>query len=151
MAIDISVIPWATLSIMLISVAISFMNGGLNRFLISRMVGWHEYKSMQKELAEYNALRMKALRANDTKTLEKLKKKDAQMKTMQMKMSKPQLLLFPITLIYFVIWPFLLEFYPNPVIYVRGFGLQPFYIWYLMCSFFFGTLASKIIGITSIQ
>jgi len=151
MAIDISVIPWATLSIMLISVAISFMNGGLNRFLISRMVGWHEYKSMQKELAEYNALRMKALRANDTKTLEKLKKKDAQMKTMQMKMSKPQLLLFPITLIYFVIWPFLLEFYPNPVIYVPGFGLQPFYIWYLMCSFFFGTLASKIIGITSIQ
>jgi len=151
MAIDISVIPWAPLSIMLISVAISFMNVGLNRFLISRMVGWHEYRTMQKELAEYNALRMKAVRANDTKLLEKLKKKDAQMKTMQMKMSKPQLLLFPITLIYFIIWPFLLGFYPNPVIYVPGFGLQPFYIWYLMCSFFFGTLASKIIGITPIQ
>ena len=75
MALDISVIPWATLSIMLISVAISFMNVGLNRLLISRMVGWHEYKSMQKELAEYNALRMKAVRANDTKLLDKLKKK----------------------------------------------------------------------------
>lgn len=151
MAFDISVIPWAPLSIMLISVGISFMNVGINRLLISRMVGWHEYKSMQKELAEYNALRMKAVRANDTKTLEKLKKKDAQMKTMQMKMSKPQLLLFPMMFIYFIIWPFLLGFYPNPVIYVPGFGMQPFWIWYFMCSLFFGTLASKIIGITPIQ
>jgi uncharacterized membrane protein (DUF106 family) len=71
MAFDISIIPWATLSIMLISVAISFMNVGLNRFLISRMVGWHEYRAMQKELSEYNSLRMKAMRAKDTKTLEK--------------------------------------------------------------------------------
>ncbi len=152
MALDISIIPWATLSIMLISVAISFMNVGLNRFLISRMVGWHEYRAMQKELAEYNSLRMKALRAKDTKLLEKLKKKDAQMKTMQVKMSKPQLLLFPMMFIYFIIWPFLLGFYPDPVIYIPGFAdPQPFYIWYLLCSFFFGTLASKIIGITPIQ
>jgi uncharacterized membrane protein (DUF106 family) len=156
MALDISVIPWSTLSIMLISVAISFANVGLNRFLISRMVGWHEYKSMQKELAEYNALRMKALRANDTKLLDKLKKKDTQMKTMQMKMSKPQLLLFPMMFIYFIIWPFLQGFYvvnniPQDVIYLPGFGGQQFYIWYLMCSFFFGTLATKIIGITPIE
>jgi len=152
MAIDISVIPWAPLSIMLISVAISFMNVGLNRFLISRMVGWHEYRTMQKELAEYNALRMKAMRANDTKTLEKLKKKDAQMKTMQMKMSKPQLLLFPMMFIYFIIWPIIAGFYPDPVILIPGFAdPQPFYIWYFMCSLFFGTLASKIIGITPIQ
>ena len=151
MAFDISIIPWATLSIMLISVAMSFMNVGLNRFLISRMVGWHEYRAMQKELAEYNSLRMKAMRAKDTKTLEKLKKKDAQMKTMQMKMSKPQMLLLPITFIYFIIWPFLLGFYPTAVAYVPGFGAQPFYIWYLMCSLFFGTLASKIIGITPIE
>ncbi len=74
MAFDISIIPWATLSIMLISVAISFMNVGLNRFLISRMVGWHEYRAMQKELAEYNSLRMKALRAKDTKTARETEK-----------------------------------------------------------------------------
>lgn len=151
MAFDISIIPWATLSIMLISVAISFMNVGLNRLIISRMVGWNEYRAMQKELAEYNALRMKALRAKDTKTLEKLKKKDSQMKTMQMKMSKPQLLLFPMMFIYFIIWPFLLGFYPTAVAYIPGFGEQPFFIWYMMCSLFFGTLASKIIGITPIE
>ena len=156
MALDISIIPWATLSIMLISVTISFMNVGLNRFLISRMVGWREYREMQKELAEYNSLRMKAMRANDTKTLEKLKKKDAQMKTMQMKMSKPQLLLFPMTFIYLIIWPILQGFYvvnnvPQSVIYLPGFGGQQFFVWYLLCSLFFGTIASKIIGITQIQ
>ena len=151
MALDISLIPWATLVIMLISVSISLMNVGLNRFIISRMVGWHEYKSMQKELKEYNSMRMKAMRAKDTKLLEKLKRKDAQMKTMQMKMSKPQLLLFPMMFIYFIIWPILLGFFPNTVAYVPGFGEQPFWIWYLMCSLFFGTLSSKIIGITPIE
>lgn len=151
MSLDISIIPWATLSIMLISVSISLMNVGLNRFLISRMVGWHEYKSMQKELKEYNSQRMKALRANDTKLLEKLKRKDAQMKNMQMKMSKPQLLLFPMMFIYIIIWPILLGFYPYTVAYVPGFGEQPFWIWYFMCSLFFGTLASKLIGITPIE
>ena len=150
-AFDISVIPWAPLSIMLISVGISFMNYGLNRLLITRMVGWHEYREMQKELSEYNSMRMKAMRANDTKTLEKLKKKDAQMKKMQVKRSKPQLLLFPITFIYFIIWPLLLGYYPNAVAYVPGFGPQPFYIWYLLCSLFFGTVVSKIIGITRIE
>ena len=151
MTIDISIIPWATLVIMLISVSISLMNVGLNRFLISRMVGWNEYKSMQKELKEYNSLRMKAMRANDTKLLDKLKRKDAQMKTMQMKMSKPQLLLFPMMFIYFIIWPVLLGFFPNTVAYVPGFGEQPFWIWYFMCSLFFGTLSSKLMGITPIE
>ena len=151
MSLDISIIPWATLVIMLISVSISLMNVGLNRFLISRMVGWNEYKSMQKELKEYNSLRMKAMRANDTKLLDKLKRKDAQMKTMQMKMSKPQLLLFPMMFIYFIIWPVLLGFFPNTVAYVPGFGEQPFWIWYFMCSLFFGTLSSKLMGITPIE
>ena len=94
---------------------------------------------------------MKAMRANDTKLLDKLKRKDAQMKTMQMKMSKPQLLLFPMMFIYFIIWPVLLGFFPNTVAYVPGFGEQPFWIWYFMCSLFFGTLSSKLIGITPIE
>ena len=151
MSLDISVIPLATFVIMLISVSISLMNVGLQRFLIGRMVGWQEYKSMQKELKEYNSLRMKAIRANDTKLLEKLKRKDAQMKNMQMKMSKPQLLLFPMMFIYFIIWPILIGFFPNTVAYVPGFGEQPFWIWYFMCSLFFGTLVSKGIGITPIE
>jgi uncharacterized membrane protein (DUF106 family) len=149
--VGISTIPLATVSIMLIALAISFINMVLNRFLISRMVGWHEYKAMQQEISEYKSQQMQALRANDTKLLEKLKKKKSQIDSMQIKMSKPQLLLLPITFIYLIIWPFLVGFYPQPVAYIPGFGAVPFYIWYLLCSFFFGILAGKVVGITPIQ
>ena len=151
MALNISTIPFSTLSIMAISVTISFINISLTRVLISRMVGWHEYRSMQKEIAEFNAQKMKAMRANDAKLLEKLKKKQSQINSMQMKMSKPQFLLLPITAIYFVIWPILTGYFPHPVAYVPGIGAIPFFYWYLLCSFFLGTLASKAIGITPIE
>jgi uncharacterized membrane protein (DUF106 family) len=149
--VDISVIPVATLMIMLIAIAISFTNQTLNRLIITKMFGWHEYRTMQKELAEYNAEKMKALRANDTKTLERLKKKEAQMNAMQTKMFKPQLVQMPMMLVYFIIWPFLMGIFPSTVAYIPGLGEQPFYIWYLICSFFFATIAGRIIGTTPIQ
>jgi len=149
--VDISSIPLSTLSIMAVAVTISFANMGLNRLLITRMIGWHEYRSMQKEMSEYNSERMSALRAKDTKTLERLKKKESQITAMQTKMFKPQLILIPITFIYFVIWPVLTGFFPYAVAYVPGLGAQPFFIWYLICSFFFGTIASRVVGVTPIQ
>jgi uncharacterized membrane protein (DUF106 family) len=123
----------------------------LNRLIISRMFGWQEYRSMQKEISEYNKERMTALRAKDTKTLERLKKKESQVNAMQTKMFKPQMVLLPITFIYFIIWPVLTGVFPNTVAYMPGLGAQPFFIWYLICSFFFGTIASRVIGVTPIQ
>jgi uncharacterized membrane protein (DUF106 family) len=146
-----AVIPIATGLIMLVAIAISFMNMGLNRALITKMIGWHEYRSMQKEISEYNSQRMAALRSKDEKTLEKLKKKESQIQSMQTKMFKPQMVLIPITFIYLIIWPVLIGFFPFSVAYVPGLGPQPFFIWYLICSFFFGTIASRIIGVTPIQ
>jgi uncharacterized membrane protein (DUF106 family) len=147
----IAAIPVATLLILAITILISFANMGLNRALITRMIGWHEYRSMQKEIAEYNSQRMAAMRAKDDRTLEKLKKKDKQIQAMQTKMFKPQLLLLPITAVYFVIWPILINLFPFPVAYLPGFGTIPFFYWYLICSFFFGTVASRVIGVTPIQ
>ncbi len=147
----ISAIPIATGLIMLVAVSISFINMVLNRALITKMIGWHEYRSMQKEMSEYNSQRMAALRAKDEKTLEKLKKKESQIQSMQTKMFKPQLILIPITFVYLIIWPVLTGVFPFSVAYVPGLGAQPFFIWYLICSFFFGTLASRIIGVTPIQ
>jgi uncharacterized membrane protein (DUF106 family) len=144
-------IPVATVLIMLVAVGISFLNMGLNRLLITKMIGWQEYRSMQKEMSEYNSQRMAALRAKDTKTLERLKKKESQITAMQGKMFKPQMILIPITFIYLIIWPFLTGVFPFSVAYVPGLGAQPFFIWYLICSFFFGTIASRIIGTTPIQ
>ena len=154
--VDVSIIPLSTVSIMAVAVTISFANMGLNRLLITRMIGWQEYRSMQKEMSEYNSERMRALRAKDTKTIERLKKKESQITAMQTKMFKPQLILIPITFIYFVIWPILQGFYAvngvaQNVAYVPGLGAQPFFIWYLICSFFFGTIASRVVGVTPIQ
>jgi uncharacterized membrane protein (DUF106 family) len=147
---DISTIPTATVSIMLIALIISFVNMTINRLLISRMVGWKEYQAMQKEMREYQSEMMKAARANDKKMMEKLKKKDSQIKNMQAKMLKPQMFLFLFTVVYFVIWPILNGYFPHPVAYVPGIGQIPFFYWYLVCSFFFGTLAGRILGIQPI-
>ncbi len=150
-ATGLAAIPTATILILLVAAGISFANMTLNRVLITKMIGWHEYRTMQKEIQEHNSARMAALRANDQKALERLKKKDSQINAMQQKMLKPNMLLLPISLIYFVIWPFLTGFFPFAVAYVPGFGTQPFFIWYLLCSFFFGTIASRVFGVTPIQ
>jgi uncharacterized membrane protein (DUF106 family) len=147
----ISAIPLATLLIMAIAISISFINMVLNRALITRMIGWQEYRSMQKEMSEYNSQRMAALRSKDEKVLEKLKKKESQIQAMQTKMFKPQLILIPITFIYLIIWPVLTGYFPSFVAYIPGFGGVPFFYWYLICSFFFGTIASRVIGVTPIQ
>jgi uncharacterized membrane protein (DUF106 family) len=152
MDLSISAIPLATALIMLIAVAVSFINMTVNRLLITRMIGWGEYKSMQKELAEYNSQKMQALRSNDKKLQEKLKKKEPQILKMQTKMAKPQFILLPISFSYIIIWwGFLTPVYGGSnVAYVPGIGGIPVIIWYFICSLLFGTLAGRIIGITPI-
>ncbi len=151
MAVDVSVIPWSTFAIMGISLTIALINSGLNRALISRFVGWNEYRSMQKEMNEWRSQQMAAARANDKKQLEKLKKKESQIMNMQKKMAKPQLLLFGLSLVYFFVFPVLTGLFTAPVVSVPGFGQQPFFIWYFLCSFFFSTLSSRIWGILPME
>jgi len=75
-------------------ILIAFVNSGLNRILFSRFVGWDDYKTMQKEMAEYRSQQMAAARAGDKRQLEKLKKKESQILNMQKKMAKPQMMMF---------------------------------------------------------
>ena len=153
MAFDISIIPWSTLVIMAISVIIAFLNSGINRLLVSHFVGWEQYGTMQKEMAEYRSQQMAAMRANDKKQLEKLKKKEAQVMSMQKKMAKPQVILFGVSFIYIVVWIFVLtpSFGQSPVAYLPGFGAIPVFYWYPICSLLFGTLSSRILGILPIN
>jgi uncharacterized membrane protein (DUF106 family) len=152
--IDIAVIPVATLVIMLVAIVISFINMGVNRLLITRMCGWEEYRVMRKETSEYQSQLMRAMRAQDTKLVNKLKKKESQIKNMQAKMMKPQMVLLPISFSYIIIWYVFLipTFGANPVAVVPGISPEgiPVIIWYMICSFFFGTIASRIIGVTPI-
>jgi uncharacterized membrane protein (DUF106 family) len=159
---DITIIPIATLVIMLTALTISFLNMGINRLLITRICGWEEYKVMRKETSEYQSQLMEAMRANDTKRVEKLKKKESQIRNMQSKMMKPQMILLPISFSYIIIWYLFLipTFQTNAVAVVPGLVLNmtdplipnglPVIIWYMLCSFFFGTLASRIVGVTPI-
>jgi uncharacterized membrane protein (DUF106 family) len=159
--IDIASIPMATLVVMLVAVAVSFLNMIVNRLLITRICGWEEYKVMRKETSEYQSQLMQAMRAKDTKRVEKLKKKETQIRNMQSKMMKPQMILLPISMSYIVIWYLFLipTFGANAVAIVPGIALNltegiangiPVFIWYLLCSFFCGTLATRVIGITPI-
>jgi uncharacterized membrane protein (DUF106 family) len=149
----ISAIPLSTVLIMLIAVAISFINMTLNRLLINRMVGWEEYRSIQREVNDWRSQLMRATRANDKKLIEKLKKKESQITQMQMKISKPSFILIPISFSYILIWWFFLTpvYGANPVAYVPGIAAIPVFWWYMLCSFLFGTLAGRIIGVTPIQ
>mgnify|MGYP006269772717 CR=1 FL=1 len=92
-----STAPGAAILVMLICMAISFLNSSINRLLISRFVGWEQYKIMQKELAEYRTETTQAMRSKDQKALEKLKKKESQILNMQKKMAKPQMVLFALS------------------------------------------------------
>ena len=151
---DITIIPVATLVIMLIAVTVSFLNMIINRLLITRICGWEEYKVMRKETSEYQSQLMAAMRANDTKRVEKLKKKESQIRNMQSKMMKPQMILLPISFSYIVIWWFFLipTYGADAVAVVPGLAPTgiPVIYWYMICSFFFGTIASRIIGVTPI-
>jgi uncharacterized membrane protein (DUF106 family) len=158
----IQAIPYSTFVIMGVSIIVAFLNSGINRALVGHFVGWEQYKSMQKEMAEWRSQQMAAMRANDKKQLEKLKKKESQIMNMQKQMAKPQLILFGISFVYIVVWIFLLTptFGATTVAYLPGFentlGFGPhgsmgvFYL-YPICSFLFGTLATKIMGIVPIE
>jgi uncharacterized membrane protein (DUF106 family) len=143
--------PIATIEVMLISLAISFTISSLNRLLISKFVGWQQYKIIQKEIAEYQTQVSKALRTKDKKLLDKLKKKEPQIMSMQKKMLKPQLVLFGLSFVYFFIWPILMPRFPDTVASIPGIGGVNFIVWYLICSMFFGIFSPRLLGIMPIE
>jgi len=145
-------LPIATIIVMLISVAVSLTSSSLNRLLISRFVGWKQYRAMQKETSEYRAQTTQAMRKNDKKLLEKLKKKEPQILNMQKKMVKPQLVLFVLFFSYILIW-FIIPLYIHVdyAAYIPGIGGIPVVWWYFICSFLFGTLSSRLLGIMPIE
>ena len=145
--------PGATITIMIICAIISFTNSSINRFLISRLIGWEQYRTMQKEIAEYQSLTRQALRTKDKKLLEKVKKKEPQIRNMQKKMAKPQIIMFMIPLVYLVIWWLvLLPLYgADPVAYIPGYGGIPVFWWYFIASSLFGILASRLVGMMPIE
>jgi uncharacterized membrane protein (DUF106 family) len=146
-------LPGSTVAVMLICMLISFVNSSINRLLTTRLVGWEQYKTIQRELSEYRKLTTQAMRTNDAKLREKLKKKEPQILNMQKKMAKPQLILFGLSFSYILIWLFVLgPLYGGQVVaYIPILGPQGVFWWYFICSFLFGTFSSRILGIMPIE
>jgi uncharacterized membrane protein (DUF106 family) len=145
--------PGATITIMVICAIISFTNSSINRFLISRLIGWEQYRIMQKEIAEYQSLTRQALRTKDKKLHEKIKKKEPKILNMQKKMAKPQLIMFMIPFVYLLIWwLILLPLYgATHVAYIPGIGPIPVFWWYSISSALFGILSSRLLGMMPIE
>lgn len=148
-----AIIPQATFVVMLICMAISFTHSSINRLLISHFVGWESYRRMQKEIAEYRSQTTMAIRTGDKKLLEKLKKKEPQILSMQAKIAKPQMMLFGLSFIYILVWWFvLIPLYKEETLaYIPG--IMPISVvwWYFICSFFFGTIFNRLLGIMPIE
>jgi len=145
--------PAAAITIMLICIAVSLLNSSINRLLVGHFVGLEQYKSMQKELSEYRSQTTQAIRKKDQKLMEKLKKKEPQILNMQKKMMKPQMILFFLSFSYLFIWWFLLLpiYSSNIVAYIPGIGAVTVFWWYFICSFLFGTLSSRVLGVMPIE
>ena len=146
-------LPGATITIMLICIIISFISSSFNRLLTSRLIGWEQYKKMQKEIAEYRSQTTQAYRANDKKLLEKLKKKEKEILNMQKKMLKPQGALIIFSFSYIFVWLFVLvpTYAGNTVAIIPSIGKIDVFWWYFICSFVFGTVLSRLLDIMTIE
>ena len=93
------------------------------------------------------------MRKKDAKLLEKRKKKEPQILNMQKKMAKPQVVLFGLSFSYILIWLFVLTplYGDSKVAYIPIIGPQGVFWWYFICSFLFGTLSSRLLGIMPIE
>ena len=162
--------PTVTLVILFVSIAMSSASSLIN----NRFMPKEHRKKINALRSRINALTKeknenmkKAKSTDDKKLLRKAQKQERQLLQLQsqlLSLSSRQFRVLPITMIvFFVVWLLLtgsiLGFKlfdspfigPAPVAYLPWFGgvlpLSLFY-WYLICSFLFGTLFSRVFGLT---
>jgi len=145
--------PVVTVIIMAIAFVMSIVFQTTNRIIINHFIGWNNYLAMRKEMSEFQKESMAAARSNDKKQLEKVKKKQAQITAMNAQLMKPQMIQFGISFCYFPIWYFLRPIFDMAtvagvpgVVIIPGIGPQGFFIWYMLLSFFCGTLFIRLFG-----
>ena len=143
--------PGGTIFVLLIAMVISFINAGIYRLLIGKLIGWKEYKRLQKELKKLQTEFQQVLRTKDQKAIEKFEKKRKRMLQIQMKVMKPQTYMFGLSFIYILVWwLFLIPVYGMEILAViPGITQLSVVWWYFLCSALFGTLSYRLFGITT--
>lgn len=162
--------PTVTLVVLFVSIAMSLSSSLINsRFMPKEHR--EKIKTLRSRISaltkEKNENMKKAKNTDDKKLLRKAQKQERQLLQLQsqaLSLSSRQFRVLPITMaVFFIVWLLLtgsiLGFKlfdspfigPDPVAYLPWFGgvlpLSLFY-WYLICSFLFGTLFSRIFGLT---
>jgi uncharacterized membrane protein (DUF106 family) len=162
--------PTVTLVVLFVSIAMSLASSLIN----SRFMPKEHREKLKALRSKINALtkekneNMKQAKSTDDKKLlrkaQKQEKQILQLQSQVLSLSSRQFRVLPITMIvFFVVWLLLtgsiLGFKlfdspfigPDPVAYLPWFsGVLPLslFYWYLICSFLFGTLFSRIFGLT---
>ena len=145
-----------SISILLISMFVSFTTSLANRLLINR----DQLRAWRREVREWTSEFNEARRSNDKKLLAKVQKKQPRIMQIQKKMAWQSMKVFPIsTVVVLVVWwlvliptygqiegpylPWNLPWFGGETIALGLFG------WYLLCSFLFSTLLSRAFGLAT--
>jgi uncharacterized membrane protein (DUF106 family) len=162
--------PYVTIIIIFVSLAMSFLSSLINIKFVPKEHR-EKVKAMQRKIAaltkEKNENMKKAKSEGDKKLLRKAQKQEKrllQLQSQALSLSSKQMRVLPITMaVFFVVWLLLtgsiLGFKlfespfigPAPVAYLPWLnGVMPLnlFYWYLICSFLFGILFSRIFGLT---
>lgn len=142
--------PGSTIFILCFSILITFITSLTNRLLVNR----EQIDAWRREIAAWTADSQKAQRTGDKKLLAKVKKQQPRIVQLQSKMLRQS---FKPMLVYMIPLMLLWQFFLIPlygtgtIAYLPGlFGGEwelPLFWWYMLCSFLFGTLFSRVFGI----
>ncbi len=162
--------PYVTIIVLFVTIAMSFSSSFINNHFTPKEHR-EKVKALQRKAtalkAEKNENMKTAKSTDDKKLLRKAQKQEKQLLQLQSQvasMSMKQMRVLPITMILFLfVWLLLtgnvlgIKLFespfigPAPVAYLPWLGgvmqLSLFY-WYLICSFLFSTLFSRIFGLT---
>ena len=170
MSFDLAQPPYATIIILLVSAAMAFTSSLINSHFTPR--GHREkLKALQRQIAalkrEKDDNRKKARSTDDKKLLKKVRKQERQLLQLQSQMaslSLKQMRVLPITMtLFLIVWLLLTgnilgaKLFESPFVGAGPVAYLPWisgaielnlFLWYLLCSFLFGSLFSRIFGLT---
>jgi len=149
--VDLTVIPYSTLFIMLLSFLVSFITLLTNRLLTNR----EQMRAWNQEIAAWRSESLKAARSGDKKLMAKVKKQQQHVMQLQSKMTMQQMKTnFIWTIPLLLLWWFVLgPMYSGvgALAYLPGIGSEwvlNYVLWYLLCSMLFGpVLLTRLLGL----
>ena len=149
--------PFSALAVFGITFLMSLTMTLLNRKLVNQ----GQFAEWQGEMKRWNADKERAKKTGDKKLLAKLKKQEKRISQMQSKMLKGQMLNMVITMgLFFLVWQVLTFVFADPGrVYVARLPFSipflvtqpgsalPFYLLYIVCSFFSSSIVQRILGV----